>query len=142
MTETPMSNEPSGSVEPLVCQHSRGIWPTCYGYIRGHQPNPEEVLRMRATMTQYCESNNLHLARIFHDWEVAPNKVDYLGLRHALDHAEQPGVHSLLLGDLDFIRDPSPALAILAEVVLQTMPSLQVRCFVDGPAFGGLIELS
>src|SRR4051794_21461075 len=138
----PMNNEPSGSVIPLPCRHSRSVWPTCYGYIRGHRPSREDILWMRASMAHYCESRSLHLARIFHDWEVAPNRVDYLGLRHALDNAGQPGVHSLLLGDLDFIREPSPVLAVLAETVIQAMPGLQVRCFVDERAFEGLIELS
>lgn len=34
-----LNNEPSGSVVPLPCQHSKDIWPTCYGYIRGHHPS-------------------------------------------------------------------------------------------------------
>jgi hypothetical protein len=131
-----MINEPSGSVVPLPCQHSRGVWPTCYGYIRGLRPSHEEILRMRANMTHYCESNGRHLARIFHDWNVAPNRIDYLGLQHAIDHAAQPDTHSLLLADLDFMREPSPVLATLAEAILQTLPDLHVCCLVDERAFG------
>jgi len=94
---------------------------------------------MRGNMAHYCESNQLHLARIFHDWEVGPDRLAYLGLRHALDHADRPGTHSLLLGDLDFIRVPSTVLTTLIEVILKTMPELNVRCFVDSRAFEGLI---
>jgi hypothetical protein len=130
-----MTNERSGSVTPLPCQHSRNVWPTCYGYIRGRRPSQDEILWMRANMTHYCERNGLHLARIFHDWNVEPNRVDYLGLRHAFGHATQPDTHSLLLGDLDFLREPSPVLSILTEAILQTLPDLHVCCLVDDRAF-------
>ena len=133
-----MHNEPSGSVIPLPCQHSRGIWPTCYGYIRGRNPSREEMLWMRANMTTYCEDNKLHLARIFHDWNVAPNRINYPGLAHAVNHTVQPGTHALLLGDLDFVREPSPVLATLAEALLQTLPDLYVCCLVHEQAFEGL----
>jgi hypothetical protein len=43
-----MNNEPSGSVVPLPRQHSKGVWPTFYGYIRGHSPTDERKLWMRA----------------------------------------------------------------------------------------------
>jgi hypothetical protein len=130
-----MTNEPSGSVVPLPCQHSRGVWPSCYGYIRGRNPSQEEILWMRANMTHYCESNNLHLARIFHDWNVEPNNVNYLGREHAIVHAAQPDTHTLLLGDVDFVREPSPTLAVLTEAILQTLPDLYVCCLVDERAF-------
>lgn len=90
---------------------------------------------MRRHMTYYCESNSLHLALIFHDWDVEPDQLDYLGLRHAIASASQQGTHSLLLGDLDFIREPSKVLTTLAEAVLQSMPDLNVQCFVDSRAF-------
>lgn len=91
---------------------------------------------MRANMTHYCEGNNLHLARIFHDWNVAPNRVNYLGLQHAFDHAAQPDTHTLLLGDLDFMREQSPVLTVLAEALLQTLPGIYVCCLVDERALG------
>lgn len=131
------SNEPSGSVEPLPCRHSRGVWPLCYGYIRGYAPSDEEKLWMRGVMAHYCETNQLHLKLIFHDWGVVPNRIDYLGLKHAIAAASQPDVHSLFLADLDFVRQPSPVLAVLAEGVVLELPELRVRCFVGEGAFGG-----
>jgi hypothetical protein len=132
----------SGAVVPEPCRWSRGIWPTCYGYIRGHCPSPDEVLTIRATMTQYCEQNELHLSLIFHDWQVEPNRLDYLGLRHAVDSALQEDTHSLLLADLDFVREPSSVLTVLVQTLLQARPGLHVRCFVEAQAFKRLIELA
>lgn len=133
-----LNNEPSGSVVPLPCPHSKGVWPTCYGYIRGKNPTSEQKLWMRANMVQFCEAKRLHLARIFHDWEVEPDRLNYPGMLHALDHADRPGVHGLLLGDLDFVSEPSPVLVVLTETILKNFPSLRVTCFVDERAFGGL----
>lgn len=90
---------------------------------------------MRATMTWFCLQNELHLSRIYHDWQVEPDRLKYPGLLHALDRADQPGTHSLFLADLDFIREPSGILGVLAEVIVKSMPHLQVRCFVDERAF-------
>lgn len=130
-----MQNEPSGSVIPVPCQHAKGSWPTCYGYLRGSRPSEREILWARGNMADYCERNELCLARIFHDWEVAPNLVDYLGFRHALAAAERSTTHSLLLGDLDSIRTPSRVLDILAnaieDAIEDAMPHLRVRCLVD-----------
>lgn len=89
----------------------------------------------RATMTQYCEQNELHLSLIFHDWDVEPTRLNYLGLQHAIDSALQPDTHSLLLADLDFVREPSSVLTVLVQTLLQARPGLRVRCFVQAQAF-------
>jgi len=132
------NEDPSGAVVPEGCRWSRGIWPTCFGYIRGHCPSPEEVvLTARATMTHYCEQNELHLALIFHDWQVEPNRLKYPGLLHAIDSALQPDTHSLFLADLDFVREPSSVLTVLVQTLLQARPELHVRCFVQAQALSG-----
>jgi hypothetical protein len=125
------SEPPSGSVVPVVCGHSKDIWPTCYGYIRGTNLPDEHKLLMRAAMVKHCEENELHLARIFHDWEVESNCVDYPGLHDTIAHAAQPDTHTLLLADLDFYDNPSHVLAVLAETITRNMPWLKVVCVVD-----------
>jgi len=118
-----MNNEPSsGSVVPVGCEHVKDSWPKCYGYIRGTNPPEEQKLLMRAAMVNHCEENELRLARIFHDWEVTQNQVDYPGLRHTIEHAAHPDTHTLLLADLDFYDNPSHVLAVLAGTITQTCP--------------------
>lgn len=129
-----VNNEPSGSVIPLPCQYSKGKWPTCYGYIRGNRPSEDDKLWIRGAMAHICDSNQLHLARIFHDFEVAPNRVDYRALRYTLTQVAHPATHTLFLADLDWMRTPSPLLDILADTIEHAIPHVQVRCL--GPTDG------
>jgi hypothetical protein len=127
-----------GSAEPLSTSEAQGNWPTCYGYLRGRQPSPDEVLAVRGQMVEFCENNQLYLARIFHDLDVEPTNLDYPSLRKAVKHVAQPDTHSVLLADLEFVREPSSVLRAIATTLTDNFPRVRVRCFVPEEAFESL----
>lgn len=104
-----MEIEWHGSAAPLSTSGGQGNWPTCYGYLRGRQPSPDEVLDVRSHMVEFCESNQLYLARIFHDLDVEPTNLAYPSLREVIECVAKPDTHSVLLADLEFVREPSRA---------------------------------
>lgn len=131
-----MQIERHGSAVPLSTSEQCGQWPTCYGYLRGRQPSPDEVLTVRGHMVEFCENNELYLARIFHDLDVEPTNLAYPSLREVIECVAQPDTHSVLVADLEFVREPSSALREITTTLAASFPAVRVRCFVPAEAFG------
>ena len=127
-----------GSAEPLSTSGGHGDWPTCYGYLRGREPSLDEVLAVRGQMVEFCESNQLYLARIFHDLYVEPTNLDYPSLREVIECVAQPDTHSVLVADLEFVREPSGVLRAITTTLSANFPAVRLRCFVPEEAYGSL----
>lgn len=120
-----------GSAEPLATADKQGVWPTCFAYLRGRDPSTDEILGVRAQMVQFCQVNRLYLARIFHDLDVEPTTVDYPSFHELLETLSTVETHTVLLADLEFVREVSPVLVIIATGVGAIFPHLQVKSFIN-----------
>jgi hypothetical protein len=133
-----MQMERHGSAVPLSTSDKCGEWPTCYGYLRGRNPNIEEIGAVRGQMVEFCESNQLYLARIFHDLDVEPTNLAYPGLREVIECVSQPETHAVLLADLEFVREPSSVLREIATTMVASFPVVRVQCFIPKEAYDSL----
>lgn len=128
--------ERQGFAEPLSTSEKYGQWPTCYGYLRGRNPSAEEVWAVRGRMVQVCESNQLYLARIFHDFTVEPTNRDYPGLREVVECVGQPGTYAVLLADLEFTRESSLVLRNITERFFREYSGVRVVCLLGEEVWG------
>jgi hypothetical protein len=126
--------ERHGSAEPFATSVMHGVWPLCVGYLRGRDPATAEILRLRGQMVEFCEANQLYLARIFHDLDVEPGRIDYSAFGEVLDCAAQPGTRAVVIADLECWREPSRALGLMAERLI-VATGVKVHCLVDPRMF-------
>ncbi len=87
-------------------------------------------------MVRLAESNQLYLARIFHDFDVEPTNLDYPGLREVMECVGQPRTYAVLLTDLEFTREPSLALKNITEGFFLEYPGVRVVCILGEEAWG------
>lgn len=126
--------ERHGSAEPFATADKHGAWPTCFAYLRGRDPSREEILGVRALMVDSCQRNRLHLARIFHDLDVEPTSVDYPSFWEFNAAIAEVPTHTVLIADLEFVREVSPVLVTIATGLEKLHPRLRVHSYIQPEA--------
>ena len=109
----------------------RRATPTCAAVNRA----PTRSWPYAARWWSSAKATSFYLARIFHDLDVEPTNLDYPSLREVIECVAQPDTRSVLVADLEFVREPSAVLRAITTTLSANFPAVRVRCFVPEEAY-------